>query len=66
MQFANCKKYAIFLHVSHPEKGYKQRGHLCYVHIGLRLITCVCLSPLLTLRFTFILCRKYYLLVKPS
>jgi hypothetical protein len=35
------------------KKSYKQRGHLCYVHIGLRFTTCVYLPPLVTLRSFF-------------
>jgi len=40
------------------KKTYKQRGHLCYMHIGLRFTTYVYLPPLLTLRSLFIVSRK--------
>ena len=48
------------------KKSYKQRGHLCYVQIGLRFMTYEYLSPLLTLRSLFIVSYKSYLLVKRS
>jgi len=35
------------------KKSYKQRGHICYVYIGLRFTTYVYLPPLVTLRSFF-------------
>jgi hypothetical protein len=46
--------------------GYKQRRHLCYVLLGLRVTPYMYLPPLLTLQSTVIVSRKYYLLVKRS
>ena len=54
------KTRRVFSNICHYswKRGYKQRGHLWYMHIGLRFTTYEYPPPLLTLRSLFIVSLK--------